>query len=211
MHVKSICSCTHIFLRNQKIKKNASWAASVAQRISDGMREYTKSQEPGLAPQPGQLFLKRILRVWARVARWYIFKPKIPIWQFLMGLEMEKIGILNGHLEHITDIWYIVWPFWQFCGNLVYFSPFWSIESRKIWQPCSETSSEADFRQPREENLVTAPILTRSYWFFPRAAAAVNLVMCQLEQIVFRELDFRKDCWQNLELADGKGPRGYVW
>jgi hypothetical protein len=59
MHVKSICSCTHIFLRNQKIKKNASWAASVAQRISDGMREYTKSQEPGLAPQPGQLFLKK--------------------------------------------------------------------------------------------------------------------------------------------------------
>jgi hypothetical protein len=28
---------------------------------------------------------------------------------------MENVGIVYGHLEHITDIWYIVWPF----GNLV--------------------------------------------------------------------------------------------
>jgi hypothetical protein len=49
---------------------------------------------------------------------------------------MEKIGVVYGPLEYITDIWYISWPF----GNLVaiwctYFSIFWSTMSRKIWQP----------------------------------------------------------------------------
>jgi uncharacterized membrane protein YuzA (DUF378 family) len=28
---------------------------------------------------------------------------------------MEKVGILFGHLEYITAIWYILWPL----GNLV--------------------------------------------------------------------------------------------
>jgi hypothetical protein len=37
-------------------------------------------------------------------------------------------------------IWYIIWPLDTFCGNVVviwytYFSQFWYIVSRKIWQP----------------------------------------------------------------------------
>jgi hypothetical protein len=33
-----------------------------------------------------------------RVARWHIFKPKIPIW---VNFGMEKLDIFYGHLEHI--------------------------------------------------------------------------------------------------------------
>jgi hypothetical protein len=35
----------------------------------------------------------------------------------LDGLGMNKVGILYGHLEYITAIWNILWPF---SGNLVY-------------------------------------------------------------------------------------------
>jgi hypothetical protein len=58
-----------------------------------------------------------------RVARWYIFEPKIPI---LVGLRMEMLVYLfNGYLKYFTVIWYILWPF----GNVVVvryiFPPFW--------------------------------------------------------------------------------------
>jgi hypothetical protein len=42
--------------------------------------------------------------------------------KILEGFGMENFGIVYGHLEFITAIWYISWPF----GNLVaiwYFSP----------------------------------------------------------------------------------------
>jgi hypothetical protein len=29
----------------------------------------------------------------SKVARWYVFKPKFPIWEFLEGLAMEDVGI----------------------------------------------------------------------------------------------------------------------
>jgi hypothetical protein len=50
---------------------------------------------------------------------------------------MEKVCILYGHLEYITAIWYILWPFVNLRnfgtyyghllirGNLVYLPPFW--------------------------------------------------------------------------------------
>jgi hypothetical protein len=31
------------------------------------------------------------------VARWYIFKPKIPIWVNLEGLGMEKVAIFMSN------------------------------------------------------------------------------------------------------------------
>jgi hypothetical protein len=30
-----------------------------------------------------------------------------------------------------------IWPIGTFCGQLVYFSPFWYVVPRKIWQPCT--------------------------------------------------------------------------
>jgi hypothetical protein len=47
-----------------------------------------------------------------RVARWFIFKTKIPIWVNLEGLGIEKVsiffgpfGIYYGHLAHFMAIW----------------------------------------------------------------------------------------------------------
>jgi hypothetical protein len=50
---------------------------------------------------------------------------------------MENIGIIYDHLVYFTAIGNILFPFGIFCGNLVYFSPFWYFGPRKIWQLCS--------------------------------------------------------------------------
>jgi hypothetical protein len=49
---------------------------------------------------------------------------------------MENLGIFYDHLVYFTAIANILWPFGIFCGQLVYFSPFWYFVPRKIWQPC---------------------------------------------------------------------------
>jgi hypothetical protein len=48
------------------------------------------------------------------VAKWQIFKLKIPIW-----VNFE--GSCNGRC------WYILWSFGLFCGNFVYFVALWYI------------------------------------------------------------------------------------
>jgi hypothetical protein len=40
-------------------------------------------------------------------------------------------------LVYFMNIWYILWTFGTFCGNLVHFSRFWNAVPWKIWQPCS--------------------------------------------------------------------------
>jgi hypothetical protein len=68
------------------------------------------------------------------------FKPKIPNWLKIGGLEdvgnFMKYGLI------------IIRPFCIFCdhlviiyGNLVYFPRFWYVLRRKIWQPCSRTKT----------------------------------------------------------------------
>jgi hypothetical protein len=45
-----------------------------------------------------------------RVARWYIFKPKIPFWLNFGGsmyVAMGDIGTFYGHLVYFMVIWYI--------------------------------------------------------------------------------------------------------
>jgi hypothetical protein len=70
-----------------------------------------------------------------RVARWYIFEPKIPIWANFRGPSIVKgsyiiclFGMYYGHSEHLMAIR-------LFSFNLTRFPPFWYIMSRKIWQP----------------------------------------------------------------------------
>jgi hypothetical protein len=73
----------------------------------------------------------------SRVARWFLFEPKIPIW-------VNLGGYCNGRC------WYILWPFGQLSGHLAYlmaiwymlhrfgtFYTFWYVVPRRIWQPCS--------------------------------------------------------------------------
>jgi hypothetical protein len=47
---------------------------------------------------------------------------------------MEDIGIFYGHLVDFTGIWSTLWPFGIFLV-ILYFSPFWYVVTRKIWQP----------------------------------------------------------------------------
>jgi hypothetical protein len=70
-----------------------------------------------------------------RLARWYIFRPKIEIWINLGGSCNRRcwyilltFGIFYGHLKYFMDIWYSLCEFGIWC---------WYIVPRKIWQPCS--------------------------------------------------------------------------
>jgi hypothetical protein len=42
--------------------------------------------------------------VWRRVARWFAYKPKIPIWVYFESLGIENVGIIYGHMEYLTAI-----------------------------------------------------------------------------------------------------------
>jgi hypothetical protein len=88
------------------------------------------------------------LNLTSRVARWFVFKPKIPIWVSFVGSCNGKswyilwsFGLFYGHCKYFMNIWYILWSFGVFYGHLVYFSPFWYFVQRKIWQPCWRVKS----------------------------------------------------------------------
>jgi hypothetical protein len=49
---------------------------------------------------------------------------------------MEYVDIFYIHLMYFTATLHILWPFDIFYG---YFSPFWYVVPRKIWQPCFES------------------------------------------------------------------------
>jgi hypothetical protein len=38
------------------------------------------------------------------VARWFLFKPKIPIWENFGGLRLENVYIFYDHLEYFMEI-----------------------------------------------------------------------------------------------------------
>jgi hypothetical protein len=77
----------------------------------------------------------------SRVARWFLFSnQKSQFGKVLEGLAMENLGIFFDHLVYFTAIGNILWPFGIFCGNLVYFSPFWYFGPRKIWHTWSRAN-----------------------------------------------------------------------
>jgi hypothetical protein len=49
-----------------------------------------------------------------RVARWYIFKQKIPIGEIFVCLAMKEVGTAYGRLVSFTAILDILWPFGTF-------------------------------------------------------------------------------------------------
>jgi hypothetical protein len=78
----------------------------------------------------------RIAASRTRVARWFVFKPKILICEKNQGLRLEKVDIFYGHWEYFNEylgyfmtIWYILCSFGTFFR-------FWYHTPRKIWQPC---------------------------------------------------------------------------
>jgi hypothetical protein len=64
-------------------------------------------------------FLQSKLTTPSRVARWYIFTPKIHIWVHFVGSCIEYVGIFYVHLVNYTDIWYILLLFCIFIPVLV--------------------------------------------------------------------------------------------
>jgi hypothetical protein len=90
-----------------------------------------------------------------RVARWFVFKPKIQIWVKFGGscnwrcwYILWTLGPFYGLLLYFCDIWYIV------RGNLVYIFPFWYFVPRKIWQPCPASSHSRVWESsPRSERM----------------------------------------------------------
>jgi hypothetical protein len=74
--------------------------------------------------------------VCTRVARWFVFKPKVPVlgkfgrvlqWKILVDFMtiwsmLLLLEIFYGHFVYFVFIWYILPRFWYF-------------EPRKIWQP----------------------------------------------------------------------------
>jgi hypothetical protein len=72
----------------------------------------------------------------SRVARWFVFKPKIQIWANFGGSCTGRCwfilwtrGPFWGHFLDFMDISYSLWLFGIFF-------PFWYFVPRKIWQPC---------------------------------------------------------------------------
>jgi hypothetical protein len=70
----------------------------------------------------------------SRVARWYLFKPKVQIWVNLGGscnwrwwYILRPFGLYYGHLAYITAIWPILRPFGLFYSHLVYLISIWYI------------------------------------------------------------------------------------
>jgi hypothetical protein len=44
----------------------------------------------------------------SRVARWFIYRPKIPIWVNFGGFRLENVGIFWGILNILKHIWDIL-------------------------------------------------------------------------------------------------------
>jgi hypothetical protein len=72
------------------------------------------------------------------VARWFLFRPKIPIWVNLGGPRLEIVEIFQGHLEYFTDIWDISWPSGTFCVHLVLFPGFGIMYQEQSGNPVDE-------------------------------------------------------------------------
>jgi hypothetical protein len=65
--------------------------------------------------------------------------------RFWRALQWEEtVGIINGHLEYGTAIWYTVW-YISFSFS-TYFHPFWYVAPRKIWQSFASAETEAKLK-----------------------------------------------------------------
>jgi hypothetical protein len=79
----------------------------------------------------------------ARVARWFLFKPKIPIWANFGGPYIDwKMLVYFMVIRDISwpfSICYgnlvMLWSFGTFCVHLVHFFPFWDHAPKKSGNP----------------------------------------------------------------------------
>jgi hypothetical protein len=71
----------------------------------------------------------------ARVARWYIFIPKISFWEYYGRPWNGKFCKTFCRLDIFIAIWHILWPIGMLCCHMGCFSTFWYVATLKIWQP----------------------------------------------------------------------------
>jgi hypothetical protein len=69
-------------------------------------------------PEIKRQYVTDIFQLLIRVARWFVFKPKIPIWVNFAGSCYGKsryilwpFGLLYSHWKYFMVIWYILWWF----------------------------------------------------------------------------------------------------
>jgi hypothetical protein len=85
-----------------------------------------------------------------RVARWYIFIPKIPIWIYLVRPGKGNWWYILWSLEYFTTILCNLYPFGTFLGHMVLFT--------RLGKFCLEKSGNPE-RRFRE----TSPTLSRDH------------------------------------------------
>jgi hypothetical protein len=76
-----------------------------------------------------------------RVARWFVFKPKLQIWVNFGGYCNGRCWYISWTFGLFTVFWYILLTFGIFCGNLVYFSSFGIFYQEKSGNPGGSTFS----------------------------------------------------------------------
>jgi hypothetical protein len=70
------------------------------------------------------------LRVCHRVARWFTFIPKIPVWVNFGGPWNGKCWYILWPFGIFTALWYNLWSFGIVCGKLVYLTLVWQLHFR---------------------------------------------------------------------------------
>jgi hypothetical protein len=68
---------------------------------------------------------------------------KSQLGSILQGLEMENVGIFNGHLEYIKSMWYILWPLDNLVVIWYIFHHFGILYSEPSGNPACEPSKRA--------------------------------------------------------------------
>jgi hypothetical protein len=75
------------------------------------------------------------LRFWTRVARWFVFKPKIPLWVNVVGSCYGK----SWYILWSFDLFYSHWKYFMailyIFGNLVNFPRFGILDQEKSGNP----------------------------------------------------------------------------
>jgi hypothetical protein len=65
---------------------------------------------------------------------------------------MEKFGTIFGHFEYITAIWYSLYTFGIFCGNLVFLGQFGTFSH--FGKLCQEESGNPDHKGQERRNVL---------------------------------------------------------
>jgi hypothetical protein len=120
------------YLKNHNIGPWSPWCGKKWRRqVERGDAHLKHRSWPPISPT---LQIDCLLSIWNRVARWFTFLPKIPIWvYFWRASELQM-------LVRLMTIWSSFQPFLIFNGHLEYmlcmlsfgiFPPFWYVWTKK--------------------------------------------------------------------------------